>query len=293
VWRVARTGLAALACACGLTWASTASAAEPVQLTHDGRLKFTPVVVREGTEVIYVDHVDPTLFQLQRLRLSDGTVEPLHPQARTSEFEPAASRDGTCLAYCRTIGVLRIAVAIENAAGLALGEVPPGDGFAGLRSPAVAPDGSRVAFSYAEGGRQQLFSVLPDGSDRRPLTDSAGINNWPSYSPDGQWIAFSSSRDDDYEIYVVRADGSEPRRLTDSPGMDIRPRFSPDGKQIVFTSRRDGNAEIYVIGADGGASRRVTEHAERDDYPDWHPDGRVVFVGERGGRQDLYLVEVD
>ncbi len=44
---------------------------------------------------------------------------------------------------------------------------------------------------------------------------------------------------------------------------------------------------------DGQNQRRLTFHAERDDYASWHPDGqRIIFVGEREGRFDLYLMDV-
>ena len=42
---------------------------------------------------------------------------------------------------------------------------------------------------------------------------------------------------------------------------------------------------------DGRNPKRVTRHPERSDFPCWHPDGKhVVFVGERNGRFDLYMV---
>src|SRR5262249_23977271 len=126
-------------------------------------------------------------------------------------------------------------------------EVPPAPGFAGYRSPCFSADGTRVLFAFPEDDRQQIYSVDLQGGDRKQVTNSLGINNWPHCSPDGKQIVFSSSRDGNYEIYVMNADGSAPRRLTHCPFQDIRPRFSPDGKRIAFTSNRDGNYEIYVM----------------------------------------------
>jgi Tol biopolymer transport system component len=38
---------------------------------------------------------------------------------------------------------------------------------------------------------------------------------------------------------------------------------------------------------------RLTNNLERDDYPAWHPDGRrLVIVSERGGKRDLYMIDV-
>jgi WD40 repeat protein len=274
--------------------ACAALAADMVQLTHDGRFKCTPVVAGAGGEIVYAELANPTLYRLMKLTLKDGTTQPLRPQAQTSEFEPALSADGKIFAFLKTSGVLRVNLVIQDEAGVQLGDVPPGDGFSGMRSPAVAPDHSRVVYSFAEGGRQQLFVVRSDGTGRQTLADSQGINNWPAFSPDGRAIVFASSRDGDFEVYRMSFDGSDVRRLTHSPGQDIRPRFSPDGKRICFTSHRDGNAEIYVMDADGSHVRRITDSPDRDDYAHWLPDGkRLVMVSEHSGRHDLFTVNVD
>jgi TolB protein len=295
--RAARLAMAAVRwlMACWLLAGASAVtlAAESERLTHDGRLKFTPQFRSEGAEVVFTELVNPTLYQLRRLVLADGHSEPLHPNASTSEFEPACSADGECYAFLKTRSALNVSVVICDRRGVKLAEILPGEGFCGHRSPAVATDHSRVAFAYAEKGRQEIYSTRPDGSDRKKVTDAPGICNWPSFSPRGDAIVFASSRDGNFEIYRIDADGSNPRRLTDSPFQDIRPRFSPDGTRIAFTSHRDGNAEVYVMNADGSEVHRITDNAERDDYPDWHPDGqRLIMVSEREGRHDLYVVPV-
>lgn len=285
-------GLPAILCGI-LAAGSSALAVEPVQLTRDGRLKFSPVFRDGGKEVVFVELVNPTLYQLRRLLLVDGKNAPLHTNAPTSEFEPACSADGECYSFLKTRSALSVSIVVRDKRGVDLGEIMPGAGFCGYSSPALAPKHDRVAFSYAEQGTQQVYSAKVNGDDRKRLTDSRGLNNWPSYSPDGRTIVFGSSRDANFEIYRMNADGSDVRRLTDSPYQDIRPRFSPDGRRIAFTSHRDGNAEIYVMNADGSAPRRVTWSEERDDYPDWHPDGEhLVMVSERKGKHDLYMINV-
>lgn len=274
-----------------LCFSATLRAGEPVRLTTDGKLKFSPVFGADAKEIVYAVLEKPEQYRLMRLTLATGKVEMVHKAATTSEFEPTFSADGRTFAYLKLRGILSVGLVIRGAAEA---EVKPPDGFAGLRTPAVSPDGSRVLFSSAEGGRQQLYVVDAQGKDRKALTDSGGINNAPCFSPDGKKIVFSSTRDGNYEIYDMNADGSNVRRLTRSPYQDLRPRYSPDGKRIAFTSHRDGNAEIYVANADGSELRRLTRHSERDDYPCWHPDGkRLVHVAERDGRHDLVLLAVD
>ena len=290
--RVART-LASAATFCIVIANAALHAAEPVPLTRDGRLKFATTVCSNGREVVYCELANPALYRLMKLNLQNRTSQPLHPKAETSEFDPVFAADGKTYAFLKTIGVLQAAIVIHDDIGNKLGQVAPAGGFSGLRSPAIAPDRSRVVYSFGEGGRQHIFSAKLDGTERQALADTPGINNWPAFSPDGRSIVFGSSRDADFEIYRMNADGSAPQRLTNSPAQDIRPKFSPDGKRIAFTSHRDGNAEIYVMQADGSNPQRVTNSPERDDYADWLPDSEhLVIVREHDGWHDLFLVDV-
>ena len=61
--------------------------------------------------------------------------------------------------------------------------------------------------------------------------------------------------------------------------------------RIAFTSTRGGTYDVYVMDIDGKNVQQITDSEERNDYPAWHPDGKhLVFVGERGGRFDLFMV---
>ena len=280
----------------GLIFAAAAcsAAADEQRLTTDGRFKSDPVFVdRSGAELVFVVQERPVQLQLLRLTLADLSVAVLHPDQTKSEFEPAFSPDGKIFSFVQSRGNLSLSLQIVDATANRESEVPPAGGFAGPHTPAVSPDGSRVIFSFPDEGRQRLYTVNVDGSDRRVLIDSEGVNISPSFAPDGSQIVFSSTRDDDYEIYSADSDGSDVRRLTRSPRQDLRPRYSPDGSRIAFTSNRDGNYEVYVMHSNGTGVVRVTRNPERDDYPAWHPDGkRLVIVSERAGRHDLYLIDV-
>lgn len=278
----------------GLCFGQLLHAAEPIRLTTDGRVKRDPVFSKpEGSELLFAVLDQPKQLRLMRLTLASGKVEAVHPDETRSEFEPAVSRDGRYLAFVQNRGNLSLALVIKDLMANTQVEVPPGGGFSGMHSPAIAPDNSRVLYSYPEDGRQHLFVAGIDAKQPRRLVDSSGVNNWPSFSPDGQQVVFSSTRDGDYELYVMKSDGTDVRRLTDSPKQDIRPRWSPDGRRIAFTSNRDGNYEIYWIAPDGSGLSRVTNHPEQDDYAAWSPNGRrLVFVAERDGHQDLVSVEV-
>jgi Tol biopolymer transport system component len=272
---------------------SQLAAVEPVRLTHDGRMKFTPVFINGGEDLVYVEIEDPRMFRLQRLQLADGAVEPVHKTVSAQEFDPAYSADGNYYTYLKAVGTLSVGMVISSRTKTDEVQLAPGQGFSGYRSPAIAPDSSQVLFSFAEEGKQDIFRVDIKGKNRKALTGGKGINIWPDFSPDGSRVAFCSTRDGNFELYLMKPDGSEITRVTSNPFQDLRPRFSPDGKRLAFASHRDGNFEIYLVNTDGSNLQRITKHEERDDYPAWDPDGKsLVIVSEREGEHDLYRVAV-
>ena len=125
------------------------------------------------------------------------------------------------------------------------------------RDTATAPSlNDRIVFLSYRGGKADLYSMNPDGSDVRRLTHDAGrwvdrpgatdtvvSSNWgPKWSPDGLFIAYIHL--DEWEHYSIRlmdADGTFIRTITD----EFRPAWSlswsPDGTQIAFSALVKGS----------------------------------------------------
>lgn len=62
-------------------------------------------------------------------------------------------------------------------------------------------------------------------------------------------------------------------------------------RSVVFESNRDGDFEILRMQSDGSGVTRVTNNTTNDIEPSFSPDGsRIVFVSNRGGNNQLYLV---
>ncbi|WP_251980640.1 TolB family protein [Salinibacter ruber] len=110
------------------------------------------------------------------------------------------------------------------------------DGNFGDISPAWSPDGSRIAFSSDrdEDANGEIYTVDPDGSDLKQITDGGNSENrvsdlFPAWSPDGSRIVFASSRDQGpgLDIYTIRPDGSELKRITNNDRFDSRPAWLP------------------------------------------------------------------
>ena len=141
-----------------------------------------PLFIARGEELVYVVLDRPEQLRLMRLNLVDRTVHPLHKDEMRSELEPAFSSDGRYYVFLQNRGAASVAMVIRDLQTNEYAEIPPAPGFAGMRSPAFSPDAKRLIYSFAEHGRQQIYSVNTKGKDPKTLIDSTGINNWQSYS---------------------------------------------------------------------------------------------------------------
>ena len=64
---------------------------------------------------------------------------------------------------------------------------------------------------------------------------------------------------------------------------------SPNGKYSLFTVR----GEIFIKKNNKGTKRSVnlTNHPYKDEHPQWLNDSTVIFVSDRAGEYDLYLIK--
>jgi TolB protein len=119
-----------------------------------------------------------------------------------------------------------------------------------------------------------IYSINVDGTRERRLTDTPGLDAFPSWSPDGRSLAFASDRagGGNWELYVMGSDGTHQRRLTHTPQEDeAAPAWSPDGEKIAYvTDIASEYPTIWVMNADGSARRRLAS----GNWPSWSPDGK-------------------
>ena len=139
------------------------------------------------------------------------------------------------------------------------------------------PNEALIVFKGCDerGGRCGLWTMAPDGSARRPLTDNPG-DAAPDWSPNGQYVVFmSNERDGNWELYRVDVDSGAVLRLTDDPANDGLPAVSPDGREVAYMTNQGGAWSIQVISIDGsidgGAARTLVGIG--DNVADWLDQG--------------------
>jgi Tol biopolymer transport system component len=112
--------------------------------------------------------------------------------------------------------------------------------------PLWSPRGDLIMFArlsggaYRPGGSYDIYTIRPDGTSLKRLTNGQGNDAHMAWSPDGQYIAFASSRmgfKDEVaytdapqpygEIFVMRYDGTGVEQLTDDQWEEGTPAWQP------------------------------------------------------------------
>ena len=161
-----------------------------------------------------------------------------------------------------------------------------------IRSPALSPDGERIAYTASNdpgGGDRHLLYIrhIETGNGFRVMSEDNAYN--PAWSHTGEQIAY----DDGSDLYVSSVDMANPQvfKITHGGSHHTNPTWSPDGRQIAFASTLDGTWNIFAINVDGTNRIRLTNDPADDERPDWSPDGRhIAFMTHRHGTWDIYRV---
>jgi TolB protein len=160
-----------------------------------------------------------------------------------------------------------------------------------IGSPAVSPDGRKVAMVLAKGGSVNIYVGDADGGGVKQLTFTAEDNSSPCWSPDGKWICFASKVNERRALSKVPAEGGHMERIiTGGISNPSEPDWSPDCKLIAFTSQYLGGFNICVVPSEGGTAIPLVSGED----PSWAPNSRTLIFVRRGGggNRTLSLLDV-
>jgi TolB protein len=235
--------------------------------------------------------------------LDDGRMFKIHPdgthRAPLSEtctgscfadLQPAFSPSGEQVVFTRFSGEGKgglVALYVMRADGTHVSQVTQQGASLAVQNrfedadPQWSSAGNRVVFERQDnhrGAHHAIFTVRPDGTGLRRVTEwplDATLADW---SPDGRWILFISHEDPEAQnnIFVAHPDGSDLHRVTHTFGGTYHwygSTFSPDGRFIVSSRTpghgKPGNADVFVMNVDGSGLRNVTNSFAWDSGPDW------------------------
>ena len=168
--------------------------------------------------------------------------------------------------------------------------------------PAFSPDGLQVAFCSDQAGKQQLFLMDGNGSNRRLLTDQIGTCGCSpdaplAWSPDGKWIALPVSSLEQsapvYNIFVVRVGDGKGTQLTTDQQRYGGLVWNPDSKSVLLTGTIGGQGDIYRINISDKKALPLTGTPITGAAYSWSPDGKklLYFADSGGGNFDIFLLQ--
>lgn len=153
-------------------------------------------------------------------------------------------------------------------------------------TPAVSPDGARIAFSSTPLDWDITEIDVKTGASR-PLVASARYDGWGDWLPDGSGLVFSTLRTGRFEIWIQAfRDGVARAVVTPDAFPDdaslflVQGAVSPDGRSLAYVRYSPAATRIYVTAMTGSKPVQLTNAtsgSDGEDGPRWSPDGRWIL----------------
>ncbi len=168
-------------------------------------------------------------------------------------------------------------------------------------TPALSPDGKKVAFASNRDGQWDLYILELASGEFQRVTDTPEYESSPSWSPDNQWLACERYENENLEIAFISLTNQDQETifLTNDKASDHSPAWAPDGRHVAFVSNRGGDSDIWLADLDKtGEDRNVnlsrTPRAA-ESHPVWSRDGRYLAWASSAqniGYSGIYLWDV-
>ena len=174
-------------------------------------------------------------------------------------------------------------------------------------------DGTQIAFVREAADGWSVWLMRPDGSGQRLVAGPYPFAEFPAWAPNGREVYFAAIMPTPAgapaamsHIYSVNLTTGDVRTRIDTGGTDACPHFSRDGKRLTYAASRAGgeydssnNLDLFAhdLSSDdttGAHDTALTDEPARDDYGNPSPDDtQMVFVSDRDGNAELYLMDRD
>jgi serine/threonine protein kinase len=200
----------------------------------------------------------------------------------------SVSNDGV-VAYRTGAGGPRHLVWFDRS-GKAVGTLGNSDEYA-LSSPAISPDGRRVAIDRIVQGNRDIW--IQDEARLTRFTFDPSDDQFPQWSPDGKTIVFDSVRRGPRDLYQKAVGGtSNEDVLFASPESKAINDWSRDGKYILFLNNDPVTTrDLWILPLDGD---RTPYPFLKTEFEEWRgrfsPDAKwVAYQSNASGRYEIYV----
>jgi eukaryotic-like serine/threonine-protein kinase len=173
--------------------------------------------------------------------------------------------------------------------------------FEGRNARAIwTPDGTRITYTSAMAGSENLFWRPSDGSGPAERLAASALTQAPgAWTPDGKTLLFMvTDPTTGFDIWTLSSQGDrQPHPFLQTPFNEQYPDFSPDGRWLAYVSNQSGRAEVYVQPYPGPGARQQIS-VDGGTAPAWSRDGRELFymtapsVGGQAAQTTMMVVPV-
>jgi Tol biopolymer transport system component len=227
-------------------------------------------------------------------------------------FNPSWSPDATQL-VCATEGIGYTPTSRGSISSLWIVDVQSGTRTKLLESdgvqPSWSPHGHRIAYwgIVGESAQRDLWTVDPQAKNPAKsivrVTNDLAVDWNPVWSADGRYLYFGSDRNGSMNLWRVAMDeeSGKPRGeaepVTTPARFSGQYSFSRDGKRMVFAAI-DQSEAVRAAGFDAaagavtGEARQIFGGSFLVFSSQISPDGKLIAVTNRGGQEDVYVVEI-
>ena len=195
----------------------------------------------------------------------------------TLVFRPAPSNAGRTLVWVDRKGI----------------ETPVNIAARAISTPSVSPDGRRLAFAVAEGGRRDIWTYELATEKLARVTREG--NNWaPIWTRDGQRLTFTSTRGGSRELFWQSSDGGSAADRLVGGDLQLSPGgWSADGKVLVYSDGGTGpqGASMFLVSTDDARQPRPLLHGPGEQWsPRISPDGRwIAYASNESKRAEVFV----
>lgn len=160
-------------------------------------------------------------------------------------------------------------------------------------SPAVSPNGGKVAFLSDRSGYADIYIMSADngrglekivsGQRTSELEELKWLSPGLSWAPDNRHLVFAAKSGD--ADALVFYDTEKKIKRTKKLGLDgiFTAAWSPDGKYVAFSGLKDGASDLFLYSIKTKELTQLTHDLFSDTRPAWSPDGKTLaFVSDRG-----------
>lgn len=269
--------------------ADAAPTDEPRRLTFDGSNLSGLAWTADGGRIVFSSKRGGSSANLWQVAAAGGNAELVMTGAK-NPLTPTIAPNGKWLAYveqAEDINIWRYEIGSEPNTPLRFAASSRAE-----HSPALSPDGKKLAFVSDRSGEDGIWVADADGSNLINLISAEC--DAPRFSPDGKRLAFAAKNagDKNSSIFVASVEGGEPRRLTDGSARDDYPAWSADGRFLYFRSNRNGDFQIWKMPSDtSGEALQITRNGGFETFAG--PDGSEIYYTKGTGVAGLWRVASD